>query len=87
MVTKMVVVNDGREYDCMIIDDYIHYTHETHDMMINYKRKVNVYAKGTRTNLQSQTNDDYTKIHLFLRNCVSILLVSSIHTAGCDAML
>lgn len=26
MVIKMVVVNDGREYDCIIIDDDIHYT-------------------------------------------------------------
>ena len=41
----MLVVNDGRIrlYDYA---NYIHYTHETHHMMINYKRKVNVYAKG-----------------------------------------
>lgn len=56
-------------------------------MIQNYKRKVNVYAKGTRTNLQSQTNDDYTKIHIFSLSCVSILLVSSLHTAGSDVMV
>lgn len=56
--------------------------------MINYKRKVNVYAKGTRTNLQGQTNDNYTKIHLFSLSCVSILLVSSLSatTDRCDGL-
>lgn len=75
----MTVVNDGRNTDCIIIDDYNHYTstrHARYDASITKERSM--YAqKGTSTILQKQTNDDHTKIHLFNSlSCVSIFLVS-----------
>jgi hypothetical protein len=60
---------------------------QTHSHMIqlHYKRKVNVYAKGTRTNLQTTAKRRLHQDTPFLLSCVSILFAFlSLQTNGCD---
>lgn len=60
---------------------------QTHSHMIqlHYKRKVNVYAKGTRTNLQTTTKRRLHQDTPFLLSCVSILFAFfSLQIRGCD---